>query len=87
MAMATNAQVKQKAGANANSTATGSTYTSEFVAQADSVINCVTRFNWSDKYSSLNVDVKNILTEASSNLAAIYCICYDQSNHLSIWTP
>ncbi len=76
-------EVLRKAGANASSTATAEDYTNDFIAQAESVINVMTRYNWSDAYASLNDDVKGILKEAASNLAAIYVINYDMSGFTS----
>lgn len=79
----TTAEVQRKAGANASATSTAEAYTNDFVTQAESLINCATRYNWSDDYSSLNTDVKGLLKEAASNLAAIYCIQYDMSGFTS----
>ena len=73
----TTTEVLRKAGANASSTSTAEAFVNDFVTQAESYINCATRRNWSDDYSSLNVDVKGLLKEAASNLAAVYCINYD----------
>jgi hypothetical protein len=75
----TTAEVQAKVGANANSTYNTETYINMYVAQAESFINCYCRFNFSDVYSSLNTDVKKILTEAASNLAASYVISADMS--------
>lgn len=47
--------------------------------QAESEINCVTRYNWSDAYSNLNADVRGILSEAESNLVAIYVISFNMA--------
>ena len=80
---ATTAEIARKAGAGANSTATAEAYTNDFIAQAESEINVMTRYNWSDVYSTLNADVKGILKEAGSNLAAIYCILYDMGGYTS----
>ena len=49
------------------------------MTEAESFINVVTGYNWSDTYSSENADVKGILKEAASNLAAIYVLNYDYS--------
>lgn len=76
---ATTAEVVRKAGANASSVAVAEAYTNDFMTQAESYINARTLFNWSDAYSGLNVDVKGILKEAGSSLAAIYIINYDMS--------
>ena len=79
----TTAEIGYKAGANASTTATADTYTNSFVTQAESTINVATRYNWSDNYGALDADVKGILKEAASNLAAIYCITYDMSGFTS----
>ena len=81
-------EMLMKAGANVNgvvSAATDTTfvYSNAFIGQAESLINVATRTNWSDLYTALNVDLKGILTEACSNLAAIYCIQYDMSGFTS----
>ena len=75
----TTAEVLRKAGANASATSSAEAYTNDFVTQAESEINVMTRYNWSDAYAALDVDVKGILKEAASNLAAIYVIQYDMS--------
>jgi beta-galactosidase/beta-glucuronidase len=80
---ATTAEVQRKAGANASATSKAEAYTNDFMTQAESTINCMCRYNFSDNYSSLNVDVKGILKEVASNLAAIYVIQYDMSGFTS----
>lgn len=80
---ATTAQIGYKAGANASATSKAEAYTNFFIGQAESYINVATGFNWSDTYSTDNVDVKYILQEAASNLAAIYVINYDMSGFTS----
>jgi beta-galactosidase/beta-glucuronidase len=77
---ATTAEVQRKAGANASATSNVEAYINDFMTQAEATINVMTRYNWSDAYSGLNVDVKGILKEAASNLAAIYVIQFDFSN-------
>jgi len=74
---ATTAEVQRKVGANASATSNVEAYINDFITQAESFINVATGKNWSDAYSTLNVDVKGILKEAASNLAAIYVINYD----------
>lgn len=74
---ATTAEVQEKAGANASSTYNVESYINSFISQAESRINVESEYNWSDEYSGLNSDVKKILTEAASNLAAIYIIQAD----------
>ena len=80
---ATTLEVQNKAGANASATSNTEVYINDFVAQAESVINSMSRYNWSDNYATLNVNVKEILKEAASNLAAMYVIQYDMSGFTS----
>ena len=76
---ATTAEVGYKAGNKASATSKAEAYVNSYMTQVESFINCVTRFNWSDAYSALNVDVKGILKDCASNLAAIYVIQWDMS--------
>lgn len=69
----------QKAGANASAISTDEILVSDFVKQAEGIINAVTRFNWIDAYPTLTDDVKHILNQVASDLAAIYIISYDMS--------
>ena len=80
---ATTAEVERKAGANASATSTAEAYVNDYMTQAESLINVMVRFNFSDVYSTLNVDVKGILKEVASNIAAIYVIQYDMSGYTS----
>jgi hypothetical protein len=80
---ATTAEVQRKAGANASAIANVEAYINDFMSQVESTINVMTRKNWSDNYSSLNADVKGILKEVASNLAAIYVITFDMSGFTS----
>src|SRR3990167_4073744 len=80
---ATTAEVQRKAGAKASSVSNVEAYINDFMTQAESTINSMTMKNWSDSYSSLNVDVKGVLKEAASNLAAMYVINYDLSGFSS----
>jgi len=80
---ATTAEVERKAGANASTVSVAEAYVNDYMTQAESTINVMTRYNWSDAYSGLDVDVKGILKEAASNLAAIYVITYDMSGFTS----
>lgn len=54
-----------------------------YIVNAESVINCVCRYNFTDTYASLNGDVKEILRETAAKLAAIDCITYDMSGFTS----
>jgi len=74
---ATTLEVQRKVGANANSTANVEAYINDFMTQAESEINTLSQFNWSDAYSGLNADVKGILKLAASSRAAMWVINYD----------
>ena len=80
---ATTAEVQRKTGANASATSNVEAYINDFMTQAESLINSTTRYNWSDDYASLNVDVKGILKMAGSAWAAIAVIRYDMSGFTS----
>lgn len=79
----TTAEVLRKAGAGASATSSAEAYTNDFVTQAESEINALCRYNFSDNYAALNADVKGILKAVASNLAAIYVIQYDMSGFTS----
>ncbi len=74
---ATTAEVQRKVGANVSATSNIEAYINDYMTQAESWINCAVGYNFSDNYAALNVDVKGILKECASNLAAIYVINYD----------
>jgi len=76
---ATTEEVQRKAGENASATSNTEAYINDYMTQVESEINALCRYNFSDNYSTLNVDTKNILKEAASNLAAIYVIQFDLS--------
>lgn len=80
---ATTLEVQNKAGANASSTSNVEVYINDFITQAESEINVVCGVNFSDTYSTLNVDVRGLLKQAASNLAAIYIINFDMSGYTS----
>ena|SRR3990167_4758811 len=80
---ATTAEVQRKAGAGASTTSKAEAYVNDFMTQAESLINAVCLYNFSDAYTNLNVDVKGLLKEVASNLAAIYVIQYDMSGFSS----
>ncbi len=81
---ATTAEVMRKVGANASATSNVEAYINDFITQAESYINSVTRHNWSDAYAALNVDVKGLLKEAASCLAAMDVISYDMSGFFTL---
>ena len=78
-----NADIQAKAGINANSTSKNTTATDVYVLEIESLVNCLTRRNWSDAYSGLNADVKDILKLVTSNMCAIIVIQTDMSGFTS----
>jgi beta-galactosidase/beta-glucuronidase len=74
---ATTAEVQAKVGANASATANAEAYINQFMTEAESIINATCRYNFSDAYAALNVDVKGILKSIASNMAAYMVINYD----------
>ena len=75
----TTVEVQRKAGASASAISKAEAYTNDYVAQAESTINGMVRYNFSDNYAALNVDTRDILKQVASDLAAIYVIQYDMS--------
>lgn len=80
---ATTAEVQYKAGANASATSKAEAYVNSYMTQVESFINDFCRYNFSDNYATLNVDVKGLLKQIASDLAAIYVIMYDMSGYTS----
>jgi len=78
-----NADIQAKAGTKANATAKAVAATDVYVLEVESLINCMTRFNWSDVYATLNADVKHILKGVGSDICAIYVIQWDMSGYTS----
>lgn len=81
---ATTAEVQHKVGAGANSTSNSELFINDFMAQAESFINSVTRKNWSNVYGTLNEETRDILKRAASSFAAIMVIQYDMSGYSSL---
>ncbi|MGR3175077.1 MAG: hypothetical protein ACUZ8N_10815 [Candidatus Scalindua sp.] len=81
--LCTLADAVNKAGTNASSAGTNESLVSDFVIQAESLINSATRKNWTDAYSGLNEDIKFLLNQMTSDLAAINIITYDMAGYTS----
>ena len=77
--LCTLADARNKAGANANSSATNESLVSDYVRQAEGTMAAITRFDWVAAYPAITGDVKFILNDVASNLAAIYIITYDMA--------
>jgi hypothetical protein len=74
---ATSAEVLAKCGQGVSAAGSAEANINQYCAEAESYINVLCRYNFSDNYAAMNADVKKILTEACSCLAAIYIIQYD----------
>lgn len=79
---ATSSEILTKAGENYDTGVTEAKI-NELCLQAESYINCSTRYNWSDSFSGLNADVKYILAEIESNIVAMYIIIYNMGTYTS----
>ena len=79
---ATEAEIDQKTGANV-SVAYTDTMKTQALLQAENFINCISRYNWSDNWATLNVDVKYAVTQVTASLVAIEAIKYDMSGYTS----
>jgi len=77
------ADTLKKAGLNVNSTSGTELHLNDIVLQVEAMVNNLTRYNWSDAYAGLNVDVKGILRGVTTDLCAIYMITWDMSGFTS----
>jgi hypothetical protein len=80
---ATTAEVQRKAGARASTVSNVEAYINQFMTEAESYINTVCHYNFSDGYAALNTDTKGILKKWASALAAMNVISYDMSGFTS----
>jgi len=76
---ATKAEIDVKVGENVDTTGYTEANINAACLQAESYINVVTRYNWSDNFAGLNADVKYILSEAAACWVAIDFITYNMS--------
>lgn len=80
--LCTSADVDAKVG-NGISASVTEAFKNSYVLGAESYICVLTGYNWIDNFESLNEDVKYIVSEACSNLTAIYAISYDLKGYNS----
>lgn len=83
--IATTGAVLFKAGRNVQ-TSGGTLLTSaammmRALSGAESYVNTASGYNWSDTYSSLDKDLKYVISDAVANIAAINIINYDMSGY------
>jgi hypothetical protein len=79
---ATSDEILVRAGENYDTSITEARI-NDLADQSESVINCMTRYNWSDKYATLNVDVQRILSSASAAWCAIHIISFNMAGYTS----
>jgi len=72
-----------KVGENYDATGFTLPNTNQAIAQAESVINAVCRYNFSDSYAGLNIDVKKLLEEAAACWASIDFISFNMAGYTS----
>ncbi len=74
-----------KAGANVSSVMTvdAGSEVEQFILEAESYVNAVTRINISGSYAAFFPEVKNIYNDVVSSKAAMNCIAYDMSGYTS----
>jgi len=81
--MTTGAEITAKEGANVSADLTDAMHDA-WVLQAESVVNVLTRNNYSDDITAgINADVKGIFSDIVSSLVAIQGIMYDMSGYTS----
>jgi len=77
----TEAEMQFKAGENVDVTGDIEANHNQIAAEVEAYINCLCKHNFSDNYSNLNDDLKKILSEAASNMCAIYLIQYNMAGY------
>ena len=80
---ATKAECDAKAGENIDATGWTEANINLWCLEAESYINCLCRYNFSDAFAALNADIKYILSEAASNIVAIYGIQFNMAGYSS----
>jgi hypothetical protein len=78
-----NADIQAEAGVNANATSKAVAATDVYVLKVEAAINVATMYNWSDKYATLNADVKGILADVGAMICATKVIRSDTSGYTS----
>lgn len=79
----TTAEAIRKAGEGANATAITEAYVNQFVKEAEGYIMVGIRYDYKTTYATLKAETKELLREATSNMAATYVITYDMGGYTS----
>ncbi len=78
-----NALIQAYAGVNANATTKLTAATDVYVLNMEAIINCRTRYNWSDKFATLSTDVRGILSDVDAAMCATMVIESDMGGFSS----
>lgn len=78
-----NADVEKKAGANCSATSKAEAYTNIYIQEVEGLIMCECRHDFKTDYATLNASIKELLRQATSDMAAMYVIIYDMSGYTS----
>lgn len=79
----TTAEVLRHAGIGQSSASADEAFVNQFVAEAESWINILTGVNYSDSYSTLDADKRDLLKLAAGTYAAVGVAKYDVSSYAS----
>lgn len=85
--MSTDAEMNAMAGENVDVTGWIDANKTAWGLQAETFLNNLTRFNFSDNYASLNVDVKYMLSEYVARYTALCGIAYNMGSYNSYTEP
>ena len=80
---ATTTEVQRKVGAGVSAVSNTEAFINQYMTEAESWINAQTGVNYSDTYSTLNVDKRGLLKMAASCMAAVDVINYDTDGIVS----
>lgn len=81
--LTTEAEIAAMAGENVDATGDTEANHNTLVAQAESYLCNLSRYNWVDNFASLNADVKAILSEYCARYAAVALIAYNMAGFTS----
>lgn len=81
--LSTDAEMNAMAGENVNTTGWTDANKTAWGLQAENFLNVLAKYNFSDNYASLNVDVKSILNEYVARYVAVCGISYNMADYTS----
>lgn len=81
--LTTEAEINSFAGENVDATGNTEANHNTWTKQAESFLIVLSKYNWIDHYSSLNADIKGILSEYVARYAAIAAISFNMVNYSS----